>query len=86
VPRISVFHGIVIRMYFDEHGVPHFHAYYSGHEASIAIDSLDVLEGSLPRARLRLVRKWAALHRAELLSNWERSRRELPPKPIEPLP
>lgn len=66
--------------------MPHFHAYYSGDEVSIAIDSLDVLEGFVPRARLRLVRRWAELHRVELFANWERCRRELPPKLIEPLP
>ena len=28
VPTISTFFGIVIRMYYQEHGVPHFHAEY----------------------------------------------------------
>ncbi|HEX8689871.1 MAG TPA: DUF4160 domain-containing protein [Solirubrobacterales bacterium] len=86
MPRISAFHGIVIRMWFREHGVPHFHAQYSSHSASIAIDGLEVLEGSLPRAKLRLVRKWAELHRTELAANWERARRHLLPRYIEPLP
>lgn len=26
VPTISRFFGIVITMYFDDHGIPHFHA------------------------------------------------------------
>jgi hypothetical protein len=86
MPRISAFYGIVITMWFREHGVPHFHAQYPGHSASIAIDGLEVLEGSLPRAKLRLVRKWAELHRAELAANWERARHHLPPRDIEPLP
>ena len=37
VPRVSAFYGIVIAMYFDEHGVPHFHARYAGQQASVAI-------------------------------------------------
>jgi hypothetical protein len=28
MPVIARFYGIVVRMYFREHGVPHFHAIY----------------------------------------------------------
>ena len=45
MPTISKFFGIVIRMYFDDHGIPHFHAYYAEHAAKVAIDSLEVIEG-----------------------------------------
>jgi len=56
MPRISEFYGIVIAMYYAEHGVPHFHARYAGQEASVAIETLEVLAGSLPERALRLVR------------------------------
>ena len=49
MPRISEFYGIAIAMYYAEHGVPYFHALYSGQDASIAIGSLEVLAGSLGR-------------------------------------
>lgn len=49
MPRVSAFYGIVIAMYHHEHGVPHFHAIYSGDRASIAIETLEVLEGWIPR-------------------------------------
>jgi hypothetical protein len=71
MPRISAFYGIVIAMHYDEHGRPHFHARYAEHDASIAIDSLEILGGSLPRRALTLVREWAEQHREELESNWE---------------
>jgi hypothetical protein len=86
MPRISEFYGIVIAMYYAEHGVPHFHAVYAGHDASIAIASLDVLAGSLPDRALRLVHEWAEFHRAELEANWRRARDSEPLEPIEPLP
>jgi len=86
VPRISAFYGIVIAMYFDEHGVPHFHASYAGQRASVAIATLEVLAGSLPERALRLVHEWAALHCGELEENWLRARDELPLEPIAPLP
>jgi hypothetical protein len=86
MPRISTFYGIIITMYWRErdHPVPHFHASYSGHEASIAIDGT-ILGGSLPPRALRLVQEWAQLHRDELLANWEQARDFQPLDPIPPL-
>jgi Domain of unknown function (DUF4160) len=86
VPRISAFHGVVVYMYYEEHGLPHFHARYAGYDASIQIDDLAVLQGSLPRTKLALVRKWAGLHKDELQANWERARREEELIGIDPLP
>lgn len=48
MPVISMFYGIVIRMYFLEdarHGTQHIHARYAPHEASIRIDDGEVLAG-----------------------------------------
>lgn len=73
-------------MYYEEHGPPHFHARYAGYDVSIQIDGLLVLEGSLPRAKLALVRKWARIHADALRDNWERARREETLVGIDPLP
>lgn len=86
MPRISAFYGIVIAMYYREHGRPHFHAIYSGSEAAIAIDTLEVLAGALPPRALRLVSEWAAAHRDDLGANWQRARRDDPLEAIPPLP
>jgi hypothetical protein len=67
MPTISRFYGIIIRMFFDEHAPPHFHAQYSEFKASINVKTLDVIEGKLPRRALELVLDWAELHRTELL-------------------
>ena len=85
MPRISEFYGIAIAMYYAEHGVPHFHALYAGRDASIAIESLEVLGGSLPDRALRLVREWAKLHRDELEDDWRRARDHEPLSHIPPL-
>lgn len=61
MPTISMFFGILIRMYFNDHPPPHFHARYNEHEAVIAIEPLSVIEGSLPKRALSLVLEWAAL-------------------------
>jgi hypothetical protein len=85
VPTISEFFGILIRLYFNDHAPPHFHARYNDHEAVIAMDSLEVLEGWLPRRALGLVLDWAELHRAELLADWELCRMHHQPRKIAPL-
>jgi Domain of unknown function (DUF4160) len=89
MPRVSAFYGIVIAMFHDEThhpGRPHFHAAYAGMNATIDIESLEVLAGELPPRALRLIRRWAAIHRGELRRNWARARRHEPLLSIEPLP
>lgn len=48
MPEISRFLGIIIYMHFNEHNPPHFHAVYNEHKASIAIETLGMIEGKLP--------------------------------------
>lgn len=73
-------------MYYREHGIPHFHALYGEHDASIAIDSLEPLHGDLPPRALRLVKRWASKHRKELLQNWNLAEQGEVLKDIAPLP
>ena len=47
VPTISRFFGIAITMYFDDHGLPHFHAWHPDGTAKIRIDEIDVIECDL---------------------------------------
>ncbi|MGA2052978.1 MAG: DUF4160 domain-containing protein [Opitutales bacterium] len=75
MPRVSEFFGIVIWMYFNDHQPMHFHAQYGEFEALVRIDTLEILEGKLPRRAQALVLEWAAAHRAELAQNWEKARR-----------
>ncbi len=85
MPTISTFFGIVIRMYFDDHAPPHFHAHYAEHHAAILIDTLETREGELPRRAMGLVLEWAVEHRNELRENWELAARHEPLKKIAPL-
>jgi hypothetical protein len=70
MPTVSTFFGILIRMYLADHPPPHFHAAYQDDEAKIHIETLQVIEGHLPRRQLTLVRRWAEAHRDELRANW----------------
>ena len=85
MPTLSIFFGIVVRMYYDDHAPPHFHAIYGDHEAAISIDPLEVLEGHLPRTALGLVLEWANRHKEELRDNWNKGQRHNPLTPIKPL-
>lgn len=62
-----------------------FHAYYGGEEATIAIETLGILGGRLPRRALALVLEWALEHRPALREDWDLAERHVPLKPIAPL-
>jgi len=85
MPEVSRFFGISIRMYFDDHNPPHFHAIYADSEIEIGIDPLTVLRGRFPRRALGMVLEWAAIHQQELLDNWERLHNDEIPQRIDPL-
>ncbi len=85
MPCISAFFGIVIRMFYNDHWPPHFHAEYGEYEAVYQIETIEVLRGKLPRRAHALVVEWITLHRAELMENWNRARQGLPMRGIEPL-
>jgi hypothetical protein len=85
MPTVSQFFGITIRMYFDDHPPPHFHAYYGNDAAKINIDTLHVSEGKLQRRPLALVLEWAVEHRDELHENWRLAEGHRPLNQIDPL-
>ena len=85
MPRISAFFGIVVQMFWREHGPPHFHALYAEHEAVIDIREMRVVRGSLPRRALVMVLEWAVKNREALLEDWNLCSQLKPPKPIPPL-
>jgi len=74
MPILSMFYGIVMRMYFfddKQHHVPHVHAEYSGQDAVFAIESGEPLAGELPPGKAKLVQAWIEIHRDELMANWK---------------
>jgi len=70
MPVISRFYGIVIKMYFREHGTPHFHAVYAEYNGVFEIATLEMIEGDLPMRAQRLVREWAEQYKEELQAMW----------------
>lgn len=74
MPVISLFAGIRITMYYDDHNPPHFHAEYAGHKALVDIQNGYVIGGALPNRQLKYVLAWADMHQDELMQNWELAR------------
>jgi len=81
-----MFYGMIVQMYWNDHAPPHFHVRYSESRATIGIQSLRVLTGSLPRNAERLVLEWATEHQVELMENWRLCELRARPLPIAPLP
>jgi hypothetical protein len=85
MPIISRFFGILIRMFYDEHNPPHFHAEYQGKKAVFDFAG-NVIKGNLSsRTATKLVREWAELHVSDLETDWELARTGNEIKSIEPL-
>ncbi|SHH49605.1 DUF4160 domain-containing protein [Clostridium grantii] len=87
MPTISMFYGIIIRMFCapKEHNPPHFHAYYQEYKALIDINTCEVIEGNLPKKQLKLVLAWAELRKEELLADWTLAMNSELPFKIDPL-
>lgn len=73
MPEISRFFGIVIKMHFDDHLPPHFHAEYGENKALIAITTLSIIAGNMPSRALGLIIEWASKHQDELSECWDQA-------------
>ncbi|MBK1693684.1 hypothetical protein CKO09_02860 [Chromatium weissei] len=71
MPILSVFFGIIIRMWHDDHAPPHIHVEYQGFDALVEIKTGKVLKGLLSRKVANIVSDWCLVHQTELLNNWE---------------
>ena len=85
MPEISVFFGIRVTMYYDDHNPPHFHADYNDKKVIVDIQQGRVLKGAFPSKQLKYVLAWADIHQDELMEDWELARQDLPLKKIAPL-
>lgn len=83
MPVLSIFFGIIVRMWHDDHPPPHIHVEYQGFEALVNIQTGEVSKGKLPPKVAAIVSDWCLVHRQELLDNWERAQRFEPLERIQ---
>ncbi len=88
MPSISAFYGIIVYMYFmdnKQHKLPHIHVKYSGDEVIVSIPEGNVLEGSIPFSKMKLLQAWVEIHKEELMADWELAVSGEQPYKIDPL-
>ena len=88
MPVISMFYGIIVSLYYldnKRHSKPHIHVKYQEHEVILSIPDGEILEGSIPGRKLKLVEAWMEIHSDELIANWELAASGQQPYKIEPL-
>lgn len=85
MPTVARIGSIQIRFYYEDHGIPHFHAIGPGFDFKFAVSDSSVVSGSgTVRGRdLAVIRAWAEKHRRELYLNWQRARDGDPLENIE---
>ena len=73
MPTVSMFYGIIVRMYAEhggQHNLPHLHAGFSGQEVVVDLSG-NIIEGEIPKGKMKLLLAWMEIHREELEANWK---------------
>ena len=74
MPTISMFYGILIRMFFrdiEKHKLPHIHAEYQGQTGVYSIPDGELLAGTMNPKKQKLIIAWIEIHSDDLLADWE---------------
>ena len=73
MPVLSLFYGLIISMYKEasgKHHKPHIYVEYAENEVALSLDG-EILEGSIPSSKMKLVQAWMEIHREDLEANWK---------------
>ena len=87
MPTLSMFYGIIVRMYHEaggQHHFPHSHATFSGDEVVVKLDGT-IIEGRIAPSKMKLLLAWLEIHHDELEANWTLISAGEPYFKIEPL-
>jgi len=80
-----MFFGIIIRMFYNEHNPPHFHAEYQGQKGVFDFEG-NLVKGSFTsKTACFLIKKWAVENQNELKENWDNIQTNKELKRIKPL-
>ena len=73
MPTLSIFYGIIVRMYNEKggkHSMPHIHAEYQEDEVVVDLEG-NVIEGKIPKNKMNLLTAWIEIHKEDLQANWK---------------
>jgi len=80
MPEIARFYGIIIKLFFGDHPPPHFHAVYGEYVGLFNIETLEMIEGDMPKRATKLIIEWATLNKIQLKEMWKtQAFHKLPP-------
>ena len=96
MPTISLFFGILIRMFRQDDSkqqkqpqqtaqTGYIHATYGNYEAIFTLDGGEIITGEFPPKQTALVKAWVLLHEEDLKANWQLVLDGEEPFRIEPL-
>ena len=71
MPKVARFYGIIIKLFYGDHSLPHFYAVYGEFVGLFNINTLELIEGDLPRRAKKLVIEWAKINKIELKQMWD---------------
>ena len=74
MPVISVFQGLIIYMFYldnKQHHLPHIHVKYNDQNAVYSIPDGNLLEGTIPPAKEKLILAWIELRKEDLMADWQ---------------
>jgi hypothetical protein len=76
MPTIGYIGSVQIRIYYDDHGVPHFHAVSPDFDFKSAMEDCSIISGNgqLRGRDVAAIRAWEQRHRDALFSNWRLAR------------
>jgi hypothetical protein len=80
---IAIVDGVKLYMYGNDHPPPHFHVLFAEYRAVIALQTLKLSRGELPKAKLKAILKWARPRRDKLLAAWNMTQALLDPGSIQ---
>ncbi len=85
MPTIARIGSIQIRIYYDDHGMPHFHAISPEFDFKFTIETCAVISGTgrIRGRDLAAIRAWGQRHRDALYLDWQLARDGQPLRDIE---
>jgi hypothetical protein len=83
MPKIASFLDMDIYMYWRDHNLPHINIICAEHKCNIDLEG-NILNGSLPANKYKIIKKWMLLHKQELLRNWDLIKKLQHPERIDP--
>ena len=74
MPVISMFYGLIVSMYYldtKQHNHPHIHVRYGELEGIYQIPDGNLLQGSMPSNKEKLIQAWIEIHKEDLIADWK---------------